>query len=217
MGLLLLESFIEMPETELGIHLGVTSVSRNNISTGPIPASLHKSSIKRRAEFLAGRKAAEIAIRRLDPNIDTYVGIGSDGLPLWPKSIVGSISHCDSWAVAAVASAKSTKGLGIDIELRSSAEIIKDMPEMILAASERTEHLSPTSMLARFSAKESVYKCLFPIFRQFIDFTECVILPQDENFFKIKLIKQFPGKPECKLEGLYTIKPDYVLALSWIT
>ena len=41
---------------------------------------------------------------------------GRDGEPIWPFDIVGSISHKDAIAVAAVGKKKRYKGIGVDIE-----------------------------------------------------------------------------------------------------
>jgi 4'-phosphopantetheinyl transferase N-terminal domain len=41
-------------------------------------------------------------------------GLGRE--PAWPQGIVGSITHCGPWAIAAVASSESIEALGIDLE-----------------------------------------------------------------------------------------------------
>jgi enterobactin synthetase component D len=133
-----------------------------------LPDALRTASPKRKTEFLAGRFCAAKALGALNPNLTMQVGIHHDGSPRWPHGIVGSITHTDGFASAAVAGEQTCLSLGIDSESLLSAEsleaartiAIRDDARRLLQAGFLCEdHIT----LLIFSAKESVYKCLHPL------------------------------------------------------
>ena len=65
--------------------------------------------------YILGRCAAHRALQTLQKEIVPILK-GRDGEPIWPFDIVGSISHKDAIAVAAVGKKKRYKGIGVDIE-----------------------------------------------------------------------------------------------------
>lgn len=129
---------------------------------------------KRRAEFLAGRFAAREALRAL--GIEALVGRNADGSPRWPRTVVGSITHGAERALCAVALSTDVRSLGIDAEHLMSSTTRPELRERICAEGERAllarELAAPEHHLITFafSAKESLYKCLYPLTRQFMDF-----------------------------------------------
>lgn len=82
----------------------------------PRPSALHDAVPKRRAEFLSGRYCAARVLERMD--MKTEVGISRHRAPIWPDSVVGSISHTSDKAVAVAVAMRALDvlGLGIDIE-----------------------------------------------------------------------------------------------------
>ena len=61
----------------------------------------------RQWEFTAGRLCAVQAIRGLGGS-ETEIPVGERGEPIWPKGFVGSITHTQGYAAAAVAVAATT-------------------------------------------------------------------------------------------------------------
>lgn len=96
------------------------------------------------------------------------------GAPVWPADVVGSMAHDDDVAVAAVASAASFAGLGIDVEpsepLADDVAAIVRMPGDVLDGIE--ERLANRLL---FAAKEAVYKAVFPQDRVILGFEDVVI------------------------------------------
>lgn len=113
---------------------------------------------KRRRGFAFGRACARAALGR-----EVAIGIGDGGAPQWPAGIFGSITHTDEHA-AAVA---GPQPIGIDLESLAHAARTPDLLDMIARPSERTQ---PAALV--FSAKEAVYKCLYPIDGIFRDFQD---------------------------------------------
>lgn len=70
---------------------------------------------KRLAEFSCGRACAHEALGMLNRDVHAILP-GSRGEPLWPKGVVGSITHCEGYAGAIVALRKGCRSVGIDAE-----------------------------------------------------------------------------------------------------
>lgn len=138
---------------------------------------LKGASPKRLYEFTAGRLCAREALRRLGIPAQPIL-IGPKREPLWPTGVVGSLTHCDGLCAAAVCRTDKYIGLGIDIE--TAGPLDKDMVELVCgpgegwlqAMPEETRHIWARVV---FSAKESVYKCLFPLTRVFLEFLDISI------------------------------------------
>jgi enterobactin synthetase component D len=129
---------------------------------------------KRRAEFLAGRFAAHRALAEL--GIDAGPGRNDDGSPSWPPHVAGSITHGAERALCAVARSSDVRSLGIDAERLMNERASEELRARICEAGERavlSEGLSVPEHHAvtfAFSAKESLYKCLYPFVGRFMEF-----------------------------------------------
>jgi 4'-phosphopantetheinyl transferase EntD len=134
---------------------------------------IEKAVLTRRQQFTAGRKLARQAWQRLGI---APVALLSDAqrVPVWPPGIVGTITHTHGWCAAAVARESDIAGLGADVELASPLELA--LWERICRPEERAflhtlpEPLPGLLAKAVFSAKESIYKALYPRVRVFLDF-----------------------------------------------
>jgi len=129
---------------------------------------------KRRAEFLAGRLAAVHALLAL--GISAQPGRNADGSPSWPDAVVGSITHGAQRALCAVALKAEVGSLGVDAETLMGQGASRELRRRICSERELKvlgEGLgAPEHHLVSlaFSAKESLYKCLFPRVGRFMDF-----------------------------------------------
>ena len=160
-----------------------------------LPESLDKAVASRKNEFLSGRYCTFKASQALGVNLEK-LAIGKSREPLWPKQLVGSISHCKAFAISAVALKSEIKSIGIDVEM-----IIKDsrhhLIERMVARAEDLiffKEIPPSKKslvyTILFSAKESLYKVLFPLCGCYFDFKEAriVALDLEENTFSLELI-----------------------------
>lgn len=135
----------------------------------------------RRKTYSTGRFCAKSALSDIGVEPSDYVdGLlrQEDGSVAWPEGAVGSISHTNDWAVAAVAKAgNNCVSLGVDIEKIDRVE--KSVLRLIATDEERASLESASQIrwgrVALFSIKESLYKCLRPIYGEFIGFKEVQI------------------------------------------
>jgi 4'-phosphopantetheinyl transferase EntD len=140
---------------------------------------------QRRREFAAGRLCAARALTELGASGP----VGRDEKtrePLWPKGVAGSISHTRALAAAAV-----TRGpmLGIDLEPQLSADALRDVRKLAISDAEWTLLGADAALAtALFSAKESLFKCLWPSTRVFLDFPDAQLVAHDDGTFTLELV-----------------------------
>ncbi len=144
--------------------------------------------IKRQAEFIAGRLAAQEALR--DIGVEDLIGWDPlYKIPQWPEGTIGSITHTRGFARAAVARRGRWTGLGIDSEQVVLRGLTAKFAARILSEEEReaflaTKTLSEAEYLSLvFSAKESLFKCLFPLVRKKFYFKSAKITVEQPGIF----------------------------------
>jgi len=172
---------------------------------------------KRRREFRAGRHAAHEALRQLGaPHRPILRGTRRE--PAWPAGFVGTIAHCKGLGVAACAKQQTVTGLGIDVEPleplpegvaryiytdeESTCQTIQELPQRLL-----------------FCAKESLYKCYYPLLGEFFGFQSVRLsFDTEKKSFAFRPTKQcevgFPR--ELSFHGRYQIGPSHLYAACYL-
>jgi enterobactin synthetase component D len=150
-----------------------------------LPQALRHATQKRQREFLAGRWCAKQALQGLGAG-STHVAMAEDRAPIWPDGVVGSITHTGDFAAVAVAWAADIAGLGIDSEHIIDASAAGDIAEICMvneATLFKPAHGRSFCEFCTFvfSAKEAVFKCLFPLTRKFLEFSDVRITSFDWN------------------------------------
>jgi 4'-phosphopantetheinyl transferase EntD len=150
-----------------------------------LPHALRHATQKRQREFLAGRWCAKQALQGLGAG-STHVAMAEDRAPIWPDGVVGSITHAGDFAAAAVAWAADIAGLGIDSEQIIDPATAGDIADICMvneATLFKAAHGRSFCEFCTFvfSAKEAVFKCLFPLTRKFLEFSDVRITSFDWN------------------------------------
>jgi len=70
---------------------------------------------QRQREFSRGRFCAHEAIRRLGESASPILAEVSRN-PIWPRGLLGSITHCKGYTAAIVGRTSDYGGIGIDVE-----------------------------------------------------------------------------------------------------
>ncbi|WP_025759966.1 enterobactin synthase subunit EntD [Enterobacter sichuanensis] len=167
----------------------------------PHHAELANAGRKRKAEHLAGRIAAAHAL----PD-HTVPGIGPSGEPLWPEGISGSITHSGTQAMAVVVRHPDAR-VGIDCEAILPDSEAREIQDGIIDVQEamcltRSGYPFALALTLTFSAKESLFKALFPQVKTFMDFDCARITRLDERTLTLALTRP---QAEFKENTLFTV------------
>ena len=147
----------------------------------------------RQKEFLLGRVCASKAHELYFGSELLELPMDLDRSPVWPSGVVGSISHNQFWIGAAVAQSQNLLGIGIDLEIMGRVKL--ELSRYIRSAEDLKTHevLNANEILTIiFSAKESLYKALYPTVKSFFGFETAALKEIDlvNGTFKIELISK---------------------------
>lgn len=151
----------------------------------------------RKREFTAGRLCSRKGLDRLGTQ-NFPVLVGKNREPLWPPEVVGSITHCKGFCGAVVAWRGSIISIGLDVEpLEPMASDILNLvctpgeKEWLLSDIRKKRLLWPKLI---FSAKESAFKCHFPLSKTFLEFQEVEVrINPDKGSFSVSLLVPPPA------------------------
>lgn len=169
----------------------------------------------RRLHFRAGRHCALVALERLSPGLPRGpIERADSGAPVWPSDVVGSITHTHGFVSAAVGLASQVQGVGIDSEQIVSSERARAVTTRVAWSSELAharqagmDRLQALTLV--FSAKESIFKCLYPLtgVRFYYHDARIERVDRDTRTFCARLVKalspRFPA--DTVIEGRFDV------------
>jgi len=188
-----------------GDYYDESSLSRYGLY---LPDYLRKSVCKRKVEYLAGRYCAAQALKE---ETGSFLQVGSDEkfVPIWPTGCLGSISHTHGYAVAIISTHQRWLSLGIDVQIicdyNDSRTI--DMMSKYIADEEEIFLLKQYSLFPQpgfsllFSAKESLFKSLYPYVRRYFGFKSAKLtaICQHKKSWSLVLRERLACFPEGSL------------------
>ena len=172
---------------------------------------------KRRRDFMLGRTCARSALARLGLE-PTAIPVGPKRAPTWPAGVVGTITHCEGLAAAAVAWQDSYAGIGLDAELAAPLE--PALARLICTPAERERQAGSAPpegtdwTKLTFSAKESVHKAVAPMSGITLGFHDVELaFDEMEPTFRALLVgEKKQGLPDFeRLVGRYRIRDGFVI------
>ncbi|CAI0725363.1 phosphopantetheinyltransferase component of enterobactin synthase multienzyme complex [Serratia proteamaculans] len=189
-----------------------------------LPDHLARAVPKRRAEYLAGRYLARELLTSLG-FVDFTLLRGEDRAPLWPPGIAGALSHNADTALCAVHRETGLGGVGLDVETLIPVARAEDLWRAIVSEAEceqlRAQPQAFNQLLTLvFSAKESLFKALYPQVRSYFDFLDArlVALNPQQQTFELELLKQLT--PHChvgrRFSGRYWHESDDVTTFIYL-
>lgn len=185
------------------------------------PANIQRSVAKRQAEFLAGRLCARQALQQLDGR-DYVPELGEDRAPVWPVDIAGSITHSHGWAAAIVSSRQQWRGLGMDMENLLDHDRAERLAGEILTADELQRMAAgPVEQIAllvtlTFSAKESLFKALYPIVQKRFYFEDAQLLewtPEGHARLRLLIDLSSEWRSGSELDAQFSVHNSQLLSL----
>lgn len=130
---------------------------------------------KRIQEFAAGRLCARRALAEFGI-VDFPIEAADDRQPVWPDSMVGSITHTAGFCAAVVAKRQCAAALGLDSEVVGDVKV-EIWPSVCVPGESDWVRSLPVSQQAAavtliFSAKEAFYKCQYPVVHERLSFQD---------------------------------------------
>ena len=161
------------------------------------------SSTRRQTEFSLGRSCAHKALEKFKLETEPITRNAETREPCWPETVRGSITHSGEYAAAAVGLADDVSGIGIDLESLSRVVDFNISRHVCVDKEmEWLKNLSPKKanqgLRIIFSAKESIFKCLFPISRTYLYFKDATVeIDEDNDEFTFTLSRECSGITEA--------------------
>ncbi len=180
---------------------------------------LANSVIKRRNEFISGRRCARMALNHIG-QVSCALPTDSNGLPVWPSATIGSITHSRGLCCAVAASAEKMIYLGIDLEKtnrlspRAMERVVHPLESAVIG-----DDQALASLL--FSAKEAYFKAQFPIWGAQPNFKDIAlqIEPDTQQLSVLEISMNLPAQLRevtLRMKFSYKFVRDYVVTLCWL-
>lgn len=167
----------------------------------------------RRNEYLTGRLCARKALSQIKIKPQP-ISTNPNRSPKWPENIVGSITHTRQLCIAIVSLQKDYQALGVDVE--NVGAVTPEIERYIVTDKEfkQYQNLSFDWKTFLFSAKESIFKCLNPLFGIFPEFKDMEIeLVSDHEFVGKNVNKAFI---DFRVRGSYYVDQSIVVTNGYI-
>lgn len=208
----------EMPESlcQAGLRYAVDAEQLAFLKASGIilPDTLANAVLKRQVEFAAGRFCARRVLQKLGCAEHATLAIGQHRAPLWPEGYLGSISHGDGLAVAVATSSQEWRGVGIDIERILTNDAAQPLVAHLMTAAELAIGSAAGLTLERwlslvFSAKESLFKALYPLVGRYFDFLDVEVCEFQgaQAYLMLRLTTSL--SPQCVKGSQYCIRYRY--------
>ena len=142
------------------------------------------ASTARQRDFIAGRRLARAISTTLELSPHP-LRRGEDRSPVWPCDRAGSLSHGKTLCAAAIGKRDEIRSVGIDIESVGRVEpklwpTLFTEREATYFASLKSDQVARETTLF-FSAKETFYKCQYPVTHSWVGFQDVEIQRRDDS------------------------------------
>jgi len=139
---------------------------------------------KRQKEYATVRQCAKKLLSALNIKTD-YILSDDNNAPVWPDGICGSLSHSNTAYCAVIAKKENYNSIGIDIEDRSR-KISPGAVKFFVNPDEekfinRIDDNFDLIIKIIFSAKESIFKLIYPLIKKKFYFKDVSVFPDLAN------------------------------------
>jgi 4'-phosphopantetheinyl transferase EntD len=173
----------------------------------------------RAEEFAAGRLCARLLLGEF--GIHNFpIEVGAHRQPLWPETLVGSITHTTGFCAAVAAPKNCLRAVGLDTEIAGGVKtelwrsICTPSETAWLGSLPDSERLAAATLI--FSAKEAFYKCQFALTQERLGFHDATVeLPvwgQKRGAFRIRANRriQLERHAALPLQGQYLFHEQFI-------
>lgn len=204
-----------------GVGVAVTSPKVEGDPLWPAEQDAIKSARQTRIqEFTAGRTAGRKALLAIG-RAPSAIPMGDDRAPVWPRAVVGSISHDMRACIAIVGERERFRGLGVDIEPAQplEGEIFAEVCRPEELAWLRQLPFEKRGLAARrfFSVKEAIYKAQYSISRELFDFHALSVVFDRQGRFDARLMQAVNGFGQGQMfAGVSSLVGEHLLSVCHI-
>lgn len=180
------------------------------------PTHIANGSVKKMSHYFAGRYLVSLALNDLDyESVDILNR--PDGSPIWPFSISGSISHTRNAACCVID--RTGHSVGIDIQnilYEPNVSLVEKRVTTVIDEISNHPYLKMdrnTYISLIFSAKECLYKAIYPAVKKHFTFNAFnIIHPVGENILTFELVYSLSEKHAICTR----YKVNYSVSESWV-
>ena len=174
-----------------GPDLAISWAPLEALSNDPHPdewEDIASAASNRQKEFAAGRLLARALSDQLGLP-PAPLRRADDHSPVWPADRTGSLSHCDALCAAVVGKRNAVQSVGVDIETIGRVE--QKLWPTLFTEREASyfSSLAPDTVALEttlfFSAKETFYKCQYPLTQEWVGFQDVEIRRTDQQLLAI--------------------------------
>ena len=184
------------------------------VEIGQLAADSRQAPERRKAESALARTLARAGLERQGV-AQAQMERHADGFAVWPPGWAGSLAHSGGWSVAALARTAQVRCVGIDVE--DPARMQRALWGHILTPAEQAaaDALGADAAQLRgaavFSAKEAVYKAIYPLLGSAPGFQQAELQWQSATAFRVSV----PPKWAVQLQGIYAVFDGMLFAVVW--
>lgn len=169
-------------------------LDRRPLSSAPLLTSVKSgeyrlaesiNNLRSRELFCLGRRAAHQALVQAGYGGEGAILRGAGGEPRFPEGYSGSISHtalADKSPVAVAAVAKGRVGIGVDLEGVDRGLSLAVGKKTAFDEEQEWIGESGERLLRLVSAKEALYKALYPLTKRYFGFLAARLTPTSSGF-----------------------------------
>lgn len=211
---------------EPDVSIAVWGVDVTEVDVHPEEAETVRRAVeKRRVEFARGRSCVRAALVAAGgPAAPVLVGPSRE--PLFPSGFVGSITHCEGLVAAAVArggpARLSTEGAGLaglGIDAEEAQRLTPEIVDMVVTGYERPTASDSEEACVTFSAKEALFKAVFPLSGAWLGFREVGLDVSGSRFsvgWTADSVDEEVSASLERLEGRWRRVGGLVLTACWV-
>lgn len=187
-----------------------------------LPSDIEQATDKRAFDYLGGRLCASLSLKALGCADVGQLLSADNRIVNWPNGYIASISHSGQRVTAVAASDLDIQGIGVDLERVMSNEKAVRLSARLLTIEEITKGVAAAGEIGLqttliFSAKESIFKCLYPLVHQFFGFKDatCIDINYESAKMTFKLNKHLSDRfrLETRLSVAFKLDQDFVETL----
>lgn len=174
-----------------------------------------KMPLKRINEFSTGRYGTRQLLKSYGIN-NFPIKRDLNGMPIFPRGIIGSISHSDKKCFVAMSTDNKYKSIGIDIEEYSKLNL--NLCRYFLHENEielvnrQIGVFQQIMAAALFSLKEAFYKMQYSISKSYLDFLDAQVIFTEAGSIQFRLFCDI-GIDTDKIEAYYSFDIVHVYTL----